>query len=71
MGRICCDASEGKLNAQSILLESSRDLGMGKRVQLDVSRVEQYSLFPGQVRIMEIHMSCKAMAYVRNVDRWC
>ncbi|KAI7878819.1 DNA polymerase alpha, subunit B, partial [Lichtheimia hyalospora FSU 10163] len=49
VGRICCDASEGKLNAQSILLESSRDLGMGKRVQLDVSRVEQYSLFPGQI----------------------
>lgn len=65
VGRICCDASEGKLNAQSIVLETSRDLGMGKRVQLDISRVEQYSLFPGQVRIVGIHTSYKVVAYVQ------
>ncbi|KAJ8653902.1 hypothetical protein O0I10_010469 [Lichtheimia ornata] len=49
VGRICCDASEGKLNPQSIVLETSRDLGMGKRVQMDIRRLEQYSLFPGQI----------------------
>lgn len=65
VGRICCDASEGKLNPQSIVLETSRDLGMGKRVQMDIRRLEQYSLFPGQVQIMEIHTSRKAVAYVQ------
>lgn len=67
VGRICCDASEGKLNAQSIVLETSRDLGMGKRVQLDVSRVEQYSLFPGQVQVMKLPMSCKAITYLSGM----
>lgn len=43
------DGSESKLNEKSIVLQTSRDLGMGKRVLLDLSRVESYSFFPGQV----------------------
>jgi len=48
-GMICCDAPEGKLNAQSILLEGSRSDSNGQRIKLDVSHLESYSLFPGQV----------------------
>lgn len=43
------DGSEQRLNEKSIVLQTSRGLGMGKRVLLDMSRVESYSLFPGQV----------------------
>ncbi|KAI8093585.1 DNA polymerase alpha/epsilon subunit B-domain-containing protein [Halteromyces radiatus] len=53
VGRICCDAAEGKLNDKSILLETSRSLGMGKRVKLDISKVNEYSLFPGQIIAVE------------------
>ncbi|CAO3591206.1 unnamed protein product [Absidia cylindrospora] len=53
VGRICCDASEGKLNDKSILLETSRTLGMGKRVKLDISQVNEYTLFPGQIIAVE------------------
>ncbi|KAI8989258.1 DNA polymerase alpha/epsilon subunit B-domain-containing protein [Pilobolus umbonatus] len=52
-GRICGDTSEGKLNDKSVLLETSRDLGMGKRIRLNLSRVNDYSLFPGQVVAVE------------------
>ncbi|KAI9498209.1 DNA polymerase alpha subunit B N-terminal-domain-containing protein [Zychaea mexicana] len=49
VGRICCDAAEGKLNDKSVVLETSRDLGMGKRVRLDLGKVQNYALFPGQI----------------------
>ncbi|EIE80547.1 hypothetical protein RO3G_05252 [Rhizopus delemar RA 99-880] len=48
-GRICSDASEGKLNAESVMLETSKELGMGKRIKLDLSKLQDYSLFPGQI----------------------
>ncbi|KAJ9599819.1 hypothetical protein L9F63_009859, partial [Diploptera punctata] len=48
MGRVCCD-SNGRLNSKSLLLESSS----GQTVAMDVSSMETYSLFPGQVIIME------------------
>ncbi|KAG0165798.1 DNA-directed DNA polymerase alpha subunit pol12 [Apophysomyces sp. BC1015] len=51
--RICCDASEGKLNEKSIQLETSRNLGMGKRVRLDLDRLDKYALFPGQIVAVE------------------
>ncbi|KAI8341362.1 DNA polymerase alpha subunit B N-terminal-domain-containing protein [Chlamydoabsidia padenii] len=53
VGRICSDSSEGKLNDKSILLETSRTLGMGKRVKLDMSNTIGYSLFPGQIVAVE------------------
>lgn len=51
IGRVCCDATTGggKLNASSLLLEGSREVSSGHTVALDVSRVKEYSLFPGQV----------------------
>jgi DNA polymerase alpha subunit B len=48
-GRICSDASEGRLNEKSILLETSTYLGMGKRIRMNVSRLPEFSLIPGQV----------------------
>lgn len=42
-------SSEGKLNEKSLLLQTSRGLGMGRTVPLDVSHVESYTFFPGQI----------------------
>ncbi|GMH43711.1 hypothetical protein BSKO_11633 [Bryopsis sp. KO-2023] len=50
-GRICCDA-EGRLNQESILLEGSLQYSGGSRVKLDVSRMADFSLFPGQVVVV-------------------
>ena len=49
IGRVCCD-SDGKLNAKSIVLEGSRETSGGQHIQLDMSAIERYSLFPGQVK---------------------
>ncbi|PNF26857.1 hypothetical protein B7P43_G16276 [Cryptotermes secundus] len=48
VGRVCCD-SNGRLNAKSLILESFS----GKTVPMDVSQVESFSLFPGQVIAVE------------------
>ncbi|CAO3642509.1 unnamed protein product [Cunninghamella blakesleeana] len=49
VGRICCEATDGKINSKSIMLETSRTLGMGKRILLDISDMKDYTLFPGQI----------------------
>nr|CAG4643281.1 EOG090X07VJ [Ilyocryptus agilis] len=50
IGRICCDAASGsRLNASSLLLEGAREHSSGQCVLLDVSQVNEYSFFPGQV----------------------
>ncbi|KAF7695532.1 DNA polymerase alpha subunit B [Silurus meridionalis] len=51
LGQVCCD-SNGKLNAQSVLLEASQEHG-ARQVPVDLSELKDYSLFPGQVVIME------------------
>ncbi|KAM3612586.1 uncharacterized protein V6R79_010628 [Siganus canaliculatus] len=51
LGQICCD-SNGKLNAQSVLLEAGPEQG-GQQVPVDLSELKEYSLFPGQVVVME------------------
>ncbi|XP_057707050.1 DNA polymerase alpha subunit B isoform X2 [Corythoichthys intestinalis] len=51
LGQVCCD-SNGKLNAQSVLLEAGQEQG-GQQVRVDLSELQQYSLFPGQVVAME------------------
>ena len=48
MGRVCCD-SNGRLNVKSLLMEGYG----GRTVPMDVSQVETYSLFPGQVVVVE------------------
>lgn len=51
VGQVCCD-SNGKLNAQSVLLEAGPEQG-GQQVPVDLSELKEYSLFPGQVVVME------------------
>lgn len=50
-GRICCDA-DGKLNKASVLLEGGREDG-GHRVQLKLTDLPSYALFPGQYVAVE------------------
>lgn len=52
VGRVCCDAIEptAKLNTQSVVLESSRSIGGGCRVKLNLSGLtDGFALFPGQI----------------------
>jgi DNA polymerase alpha subunit B len=50
VGRICSDSlGGGKLNAASLMLESSRRMGAGLRVPLKVDKLSSYDFFPGQV----------------------
>lgn len=49
VGRIASDTSEGKLNAASLVLETSRRMGGGFRVPLNVSKLKGYQFFPGQI----------------------
>ncbi len=48
VGRIASDSAEGKLNAASLVLETSRRMGGGLRVPLDLGQLKGYQLFPGQ-----------------------
>lgn len=48
VGRIASDALEGKINAASLVLETSRRTGAGLRVPLKVQSASQ-EFFPGQV----------------------
>ncbi|NXO72926.1 DPOA2 polymerase, partial [Phainopepla nitens] len=52
LGQISCD-SNGKLNAQSVLLVGDREHSGGAQVPLDLSELPEYSLFPGQVVALE------------------
>lgn len=49
VGRIASDALEGKLNAASLVLETSRRTGAGRRVPLKVDAVTSANFFPGQI----------------------
>nr|POE62428.1 dna polymerase alpha subunit b [Quercus suber] len=48
VGRIACDTPEGKLNAASVVLETSRRMGAGMRVPLKFE-IPNYDLFPGKI----------------------
>ena len=49
VGRVASDSPEGKLNAASLVLETSRRSGAGLRVPLKVDTVSSYEFFPGQI----------------------
>ena len=49
VGRIASDTVEGKLNAASMVLETSRRIGAGLRVPLKVEEVPSHEFFPGQI----------------------
>ncbi|XP_071505215.1 DNA polymerase alpha subunit B-like [Diadema antillarum] len=52
VGRICCD-SNGRLNAQSVMMEGSVESSAGKQTAISLAEVKAYSLFPGQVVAMD------------------
>ncbi|KAH8201781.1 hypothetical protein TruAng_004045 [Truncatella angustata] len=49
VGRIASDSAEGKLNAASLVLETSRRTGNGVRVPLNLKKLPGYQFFPGQI----------------------
>jgi DNA polymerase alpha subunit B len=54
VGRVCCDSIENvSLNEHSIVLESSRELGAGAKVKLNLTTFldngGSFALFPGQI----------------------
>ena len=49
VGRIASDSSEGRLNVASLVLETSRRTGSGKRIPLRVDALPSYQFFPGQM----------------------
>lgn len=49
VGRIACDQPNGKLNAASVVLETSRRMGAGMRVPLKFENGIGYDLFPGKI----------------------
>lgn len=50
VGRIASDSMEGKINAASLVLETSRRTGMGLRVPLKMDNIRGgWSFFPGQI----------------------
>jgi DNA polymerase alpha subunit B len=49
VGRIASDSLEGKLNASSLVLETSRRMGGGLRIPLKVDTLSGYQFFPGQI----------------------
>ncbi|KAL5614552.1 hypothetical protein BROUX41_004655 [Berkeleyomyces rouxiae] len=49
VGRIANDSSEGRLNAASVVLETSRRMGNGLRVPLSLKKLRGFSFFPGQI----------------------
>ena len=49
VGRVCCDVADGRLNPHSVLLQGNQDLTQGRTLPLDLSRVAEYALFPGQI----------------------
>jgi DNA polymerase alpha subunit B len=70
VGRICSDANEGKANEQSLLLETSRSIGNGSRVKLDIMEVQGYNFFPGQIVVLSglnSHGSIFAVTRVHEV----
>ncbi|KAI1300662.1 DNA-directed DNA polymerase alpha subunit pol12 [Mortierella claussenii] len=52
VGRICSDANEGKSNERSLVLETSRSLGGGSRVKLDITEISGFGFFPGQIVVL-------------------
>ncbi|KAM4617140.1 DNA polymerase alpha subunit B [Discoglossus pictus] len=52
LGQIGCD-SNGRLNSKSVILEGDREHSAGMHVPVDLSDLKEYSLFPGQVVVME------------------
>ncbi|EQC37500.1 hypothetical protein SDRG_05103 [Saprolegnia diclina VS20] len=53
VGRIVCEAAEGKLNSSVVQLEGARPYCGGQRVLLDLSQVPSFEVFPGKIVAVE------------------
>ncbi|CAH0477823.1 unnamed protein product [Peronospora belbahrii] len=53
VGRIVCEAAEGKLNPSVVQIEGSRKTCGGQRVLLDLSGVPNFQIFPGKIVALE------------------
>ncbi|KAE9021194.1 hypothetical protein PF011_g5046 [Phytophthora fragariae] len=53
VGRIVCEAAEGKLNPSVVQLEGTRKTCGGQRVLLDLSGVPNFQVFPGKIVALE------------------
>lgn len=72
IGRICSDANEGKTNERSLVLETSRAIGGGSRVRLDLTEVTEFSFFPGQIVVLSgINAHGFVFAVTRVHEVWC
>ncbi|KXL44844.1 hypothetical protein M433DRAFT_108778 [Acidomyces richmondensis BFW] len=49
VGRIACDQPNGRMNAESVVIETSRRMGAGLRVRLKFQPGVGYDLFPGKI----------------------
>ena len=49
VGRIASDSLDSKLNAASVVLETSRKMGAGIRVPLKLDAIPSFEFFPGQI----------------------
>lgn len=49
VGRIASDSAEGRLNAASLVLETSRRTGGGLRIPLNLEKIKGFQFFPGQI----------------------
>ncbi|CAE7489375.1 POLA2, partial [Symbiodinium microadriaticum] len=68
-GRICNEASEGKINKTSVVLEGSRSGSSRRRAHLDLQELPQYALFPGQIVLVEgINASGRRMVAKRILE---
>ncbi|OQR96341.1 DNA polymerase subunit alpha B [Achlya hypogyna] len=68
VGRIVCEAAEGKLNSSVVQLEGARHLCGGQRVQLDLSKVPSFEVFPGKIVAVEgIYSDLRNPMTVRQV----
>eukprot|EP00878_Enallax_costatus_P035428 GHUV01039499.1.p1 GENE.GHUV01039499.1~~GHUV01039499.1.p1 ORF type:complete len:124 (+),score=28.66 GHUV01039499.1:143-514(+) len=50
VGRVVCEVEGGALNDTAVVLEGDSHISEGGRAQLDLSQLQTYRLFPGQVR---------------------
>ena len=66
LGRIACDG-EGRLKSKNILLEGTSDNASGTSVDLDLSVLPKYSIFPGQVVAAEVYSLTKERLVVKQL----
>jgi DNA polymerase alpha subunit B len=68
-GRICCEDASGRMNKSTIMLEGSLSESNGRRVQLDLQPLQSFSLFPGQIVVVEgVNSSGRKMAAKQIFD---